>query len=135
MFSVKEDWIESLDDVNNFINKVRTILSSQNYQLDIQMIRKDEDPLDPYTTQNTLLSLGYDEEDVVNELITLKASDYCKTAVDRKRPSSPPFWFFEKNINGKSVYIKFKIRDEKNKKIFCMSFHFAKWPITDKPYA
>ncbi|MFX3625115.1 MAG: hypothetical protein ACE3JP_14105 [Ectobacillus sp.] len=86
---MKEDWIEALDDVNNFINKVRKILSNSECQLDIQMTRQDEDPLDPYTTQNTILSLGYDEEDIVNELITLKASDYCKTAIDRKRPSSP----------------------------------------------
>lgn len=134
-FLVKEDWIEDVDTVNNFINKTREILCSKDADFDIQMSRKDEDPLDPFTTKNTLLSLGYDDEDVKNELITLKESDYCKTALDTKRPTSPPFWFFEKTIEGKSVYIKFKIRNEEKKKIFCMSFHYPKWPITDKPYA
>lgn len=132
---MKEDWIEDLDDVNDFINKVRKILSTEGYGFDIQRTRRDEDPLDPFTTMNTLLSLEYDDEDVINELVTLKANDYCKTALDDKRLSSPPFWFFEKTIKGKSVYIKFKIRDEEKKKIFCMSFHFPRWPITNKPYA
>ncbi|CJV74649.1 hypothetical protein ORL82_09310 [Bacillus cereus] len=131
----KEWWIEDLQDVEIFINKVRTILTTTEHQFDIQATRKDEDPLDPHTTQNTLLSLDYDADDVKKELITLKASHYCKTGIDRPRPTSPPFWFFERTIKGKSVYIKFKIRDEGNKKIFCMSFHFPRWPITDKPYA
>ncbi|WP_430787238.1 hypothetical protein VBD025_15930 [Virgibacillus flavescens] len=132
---MQEDWIEDIDEVNNFIYKVRQILSVNNDNLDIQMTRKHEDPLDPFTTQNTLLCLEFDVEDVVNELVTLKASDYCKTAVDIKRPSSPSFWFFEKTIVDNNVYIKLKIRDEEKKKIFCMSFHFPRWPITNKPYA
>ncbi|MFZ3579206.1 hypothetical protein [Virgibacillus sp. DJP39] len=131
---MQEDWIEDIDSVNNFICKVRRILSADDYVLDLQTTRKDEDALDPFTTQNTLLSFEFDAEDVANELVTLKASDYCKTAFDIKRPSSPPFWFFEKTIKGKSVYIKFKIRNEEKLKIFCMSFHFPRWPITNKPY-
>lgn len=132
---MSEEWIEEIDEVNDFINKVRKTLSADGYEFDIQMTRRDEDPLDPFTTQNTLLSLEFDDEDVISELITLKASDYCKTALDVKRLSSPPFWFFEKTIKAKSIYIKFKIRDEEKKKIFCMSFHFPRRPITNKPYA
>ncbi|MGF6947861.1 hypothetical protein QF028_000354 [Neobacillus sp. B4I6] len=129
------DRIAPIDEVEMLIKKARDILNSDNYDLDIQRNRKGEDPLDPFSTKNTLLALKYDSDDVANEIMSLQLQDYCKTTIDTKRPESPEFWVFEKTIQNRSVYIKFKIRNEENKKIYCMSFHFPQWAITKKPYA
>jgi hypothetical protein len=129
------DRIESHEDVETFLQTVRTTLSLPN-SLNIQITRSGEDPTDPYTTRNTLADLDFSMGDVRNELITLLPCHYIKTSDDKKRDAtSPPFWIFEKTVNRKSVYIKFKLRN--NKLVFCMSFHYPAYPITndDKPYA
>ena len=38
-------------------------------------------------------------------------------------------------IDKRNVYIKVKIRSKKNHKIFCVSFHFARYSINKLPYA
>lgn len=129
------DRISSFAEVEIFIKTARDILHSENYYLEIQRYRKGEASIDAFSTHNTLLALGYDVDDIAAELRSLRLSDYVKTTVDVKRPDSPEFWVFEKTIQKRSVYIKFKIRHVENKKIFCMSFHFPKWPIIKKPYA
>lgn len=129
------DRIAPIEEVEMLIKTARDILDSEKYDLDIQRKRKGEDPLDAFSTKNTLLALDYDLDDVAEEIRSLQLRDYIKTTVDVKRPESPEFWVFEKTIQNKSVYIKFKIRHVENKKIYCMSFHFPQWAITKKPYA
>jgi hypothetical protein len=83
------------------------------------------------------LDLGFNDADVKKELAALNPRDYLKTCADRKRSEEePPFWIFEKEVKGKSVYIKFKIRNT-NDNIFVMSFHYPKYSIqlNEKPYA
>ncbi|MEK4701972.1 type II toxin-antitoxin system MqsR family toxin [Solibacillus sp. FSL R7-0668] len=125
----------SLNEVNDFLKVTRNILNSDDHNFSIQTTRYEENPLDPFTTQNTLLALGFDDDDVIESLITLTAKDFSEKVPDFKRPGTPDFWVFEKIIDGRSIYVKFKIRDEKDKIIFCMSFHFARQPFTKKPYA
>ncbi len=129
------DRIAPINEVEMQLKKARDILNSADYELDIQRKRKGEDPLDPHSTKNTLLALNYDSDDVAKEIISLQLQDYWKTTIDTKKPDSPEFWIFEKTIQKQSVYIKFKIRSEEGKKIYCMSFHFSKWAITNKPFA
>ena len=126
---------ESLESVIEFLEKVRNILTADDCNFSIQRTRNNEDPLNPNTTQNTLLTLGYDDEDLIEAIVTLNQSDYSETVPDIKRSGTPDFWVFEKIIDGRSIYVKFKIRDEVNKIIFCMSFHFATKPFVSKPYA
>ena len=38
-------------------------------------------------------------------------------------------------IDKRNVYIKVKIRSKENHKIFCVSFHFARYSINKLPYA
>lgn len=76
--------------------------------------------------------MDYDSEDIREELLTLKTSNYIKTVKDRKRPNTPNYWIFFKNIKGKDIYIKLKICDIN--KIHLMSFHYAVKQIEDKPY-
>lgn len=102
------DRIAPIDEVEMLIKQARDILNTDNYDrnLDIQRKRKDEDPLDPFSTKNTLLSLRYDSGDVAREIMGLQLQDYCKTTIDTKRPKSPEFWVFEKAIQNRNVYIK-----------------------------
>ena len=51
-----------------------------------------------------------------------------------KNAYSPQFWVFIKRINLKQVYIKVKIRSIQNRKIFCISFHFARFQVNNFPY-
>ena len=104
--------------------------------LDILLKKKSELPLDAYTTPNTLLALEFDRTDVFTQLLNLNVSEYMETVIDDKNNCLPPFYAFGKLIKSKEVYIKVKIRDRINCKVFCVSFHFAKFPLPTKmPYA
>lgn len=100
--------------------------------MDIQRKRKSENNLDPNTTNNTIIDLNYNVEDIREELLTLKSSDYIKTVKDIVRPQSPDYWIFSKNIKSKDIYIKLKICNINN--IHLMSFHYAIRKIENKPY-
>lgn len=132
--------ISSRQEVDTFLKSLKAILVSDNFDidedLDILPKKKKESPIDPYTTQNTLLALGFDSEDIVYELLSLSDVHYMETFIDDKDCSWPPFYAFGKNINTKDVYIKVKIRDKQNNKVFCVSFHFARYPFSGNfPYA
>lgn len=117
-----------------FLNQLKSILKSPKFNLDtdldILMKKKNEDPCDPFTTANTLAELAFDSRDVVCELLKIEICNYVATVTDNKNPSFPPFFVFLREINKKEVYIKVKIRDKLNNKVFCVSFHFARHPFT-----
>ena len=128
----------SQEEVENFLLTLREILLNPNFNLnrdfDILLKKKTEDSLDPYTTENTLNKLNYDNEDVKNELVNLKLENYVETLTDYKDEKSPNFYVFMKLINNKMVYIKVKIRNIKRRKVFCISFHFARFKNNKFPY-
>jgi len=65
----------------------------------------------------------------------LDVSNYVETLVDNKGIGLPNFYVFGITIQEKEIYIKVKIRDKNNSKVFCISFHFAKFPLSNKkPY-
>jgi len=85
---------------------------------------------------NTLLELDFDKEDIWQHLLSLNLSCYIETIVDDKDKMLPHFFAFAKTIKCRDVYIKVKIRDKLNGKVFCVSFHFARYPIPKVlPYA
>lgn len=132
--------ISSKEDVEAFLHDLIGVLSSAEFDidsdLDILLKKKKESPLDPYTTANTLLELDFDRKDVWHHLISLDVSNYYETFIDDRDPSWPPFFAFAKSIKNRDVYIKAKIRDRANGKVFCVSFHFARFPFPDTlPYA
>ena len=125
-------FIEPKEDVESFIEKLHTILNSGNYELDILPKKKNEKKNDPFTTQNTLKTLGLiEDEDIADEFLSLSVKDYIETMKDDK-PNKSDFRVFGKVIDNKEVYIKLKIK--KDKDIFCVSFHFAKYPLKQRPY-
>lgn len=131
---------ESREKVEQFLVELKSILSSPNFNpardLDILPKKKNEDMFDPCTTANTLLALGFDNEDVRNELLKIGVEDYAETLIDVMDASLPPFYVFYRDIQSREVYIKVKIRDSVTGKVFCISFHFARYPAPNPlPYS
>ena len=82
-----------------------------------------------------MLALDFDSEDIKNQLLSLTVEEYIQTFLDDKDITLPVFYTFGKDISKCEVYIKVKIRDKKNGKVFCVSFHFARYPFPEKfPY-
>ena len=127
-------FIAAPNEVNLFLSDIKHILSSDQCELDILPRKKGENPLDPYTTENTLQDLGYDTDDVKNELLLLTEKDYIETILDNKDSNKPPFWAFGKIVKNKDVYIKVKIRNKITNKLFCVSFHYPRYPLKSGPY-
>ena len=131
---------ESREKVEQFLVELKSILSSPNFNpardLDILPKKKSEDMFDPYTTANTLLALGFNNEDVRNELLKIGVEDYAETLIDVMDATLPPFYVFYRDIQSREVYIKVKIRDSITRKVFCISFHFARYPAPNPlPYS
>lgn len=126
------------EEVEEFLEILKNILNNKNFNigkdLDILLKKKNEDPLDPYTTMNTLNELDYDKEDIKRELLNLSIEDYIETLIDLKDINGPKLYVFIKYIIGRAVYIKIKIRSIQNRKIFCISFHFARYENFEYPY-
>ena len=124
--------------VIKFLLELKKIMSHRNFDvnkdLDVILKKKNENSLDPYTTQNTLLKLDFDKNDVADTLKKLTVEEYIETGKDRKDISSPEFYIFGKEVQENLIYIKIKIRDKINHKVFCISFHFARYPISNFPY-
>lgn len=126
------------EEVIKFLLELKKIMSHRNFDvnkdLDVILKKKNENSLDPYTTQNTLLKLDFDKNDIADTLKKLSVEEYIETGKDRKDISSPEFYIFGKEVQGNLIYIKIKIRDKINHKVFCVSFHFARYPISNFPY-
>ena len=126
-----EEEIITYKDAVNVINDKKFNI---NEDFDILLKKKNETDDDAYTTKNTLIQLNYDKNDIIRNLKELKISEYIETLTDVKNVYSPQFWVFIKRINLKQVYIKVKIRSIQNRKIFCISFHFARFQVNNFPY-
>ena len=48
-------------------------------------------------------------------------------------PSQPPLYVFSKAIDSMEVYIKVTVLNQKDRKVFALSFHLAEHPVR-KPY-
>ncbi len=73
-------------------------------------------------------------EDVVNRLKELTVEEYFETKVDKDDLNPPLLFVFGKDINGKLIYVKLKIKGDQQKSVLCVSFHYAKDKMTF-PYA
>lgn len=131
--------ISTKEDVREFITDLKSVLNNPEFDvkrdLDILLKKKTESPIDPFTTGNTMLALDYDKNNVCEQLKSLELTEYVETIIDDKDSTLPPFFTFVKSIESRDVYIKAKIRDKQNCKVFCVSFHFARFPFTEHlPY-
>ncbi len=136
---MSQKMISSEEEVKAFLKELKEVLTDISFNvsedLDILLKKKSESPIDPYTTANTLLALDFDKSDVLNQLLALDIAEYMESFIDDKDSNLPPFLAFAKSIKSRDVYIKVKIRDKHNCKVFCVSFHFARYPFPQKlPY-
>ncbi len=135
---MKQKWVEPEECVENFLKELKRIFLDEkfdlNSDLDILLKKKNEEPVDPFTTQNTLLALGFDTNDVLRELSSLEKGNYIETIRDNRGDDVAPFYVFGNTIDQRDVYIKIKIRSIERRKIFCVSFHFARFLFDNKSF-
>ncbi len=116
-----------------FLDELQILLGKEDF--DINLIRKKKQGEDrKYSTPYTLLDLDYDTEDVVNRLKELTVEEYSETKIDKDDLNPPLLFVFGKDINGKLVYVKLKIKGDQQKYVLCVSFHYAKDKMSF-PYA
>ncbi len=127
--------------VKDFLIQMNSVLCSDSFNIDrdflFQRIRESDEPDDEYTNENTMLELGYDTSDVVEELKTLELDNYSESIVDNVADGFKVFFVFGKKISGRDIYIKVRMKQRKRTQeefVFCISFHFARHPITVYPY-
>ena len=131
----------SRPDVKAFLSQMNSILSSDDFNINqdfvFQLIREQDEPDDEFTNENTMLELDYNTEDIVEELKSLTIDDYSESIIDNVASGFKIFFVFGKKICGRDVYIKVRLKQrEKNADdfVYCVSFHFARHPITVYPY-
>ena len=118
-----------------FLNELHDIINRDDFNIDKHFVfikSKKEEVV--FSTPYTIVDLDYDNMDVVNRLRELTILDYSETLFDKEDENPPLLFVFGKDINGKEVYIKLKIKGAETKKVLCVSFHYAKYKM-DYPYA
>ena len=116
--------------VKAFLEDLKEILGDEDFDIDknLLIIRSRKDEIE-YSTNYTLVDLEYDSFDVVERLKELTVAEYSETLIDKDDDKPPLLFVFGKDINNKLVYIKLKIKGETDKKVLCLSFHYAKYDM------
>ena len=123
-------------DVITFLKELQEILGKDDFNIDsnLTLIKKKKPDDEKHSTPYTLLDLDYDAWDVVDRLKELTVAEYSETKIDTDNDDPPILFVFGKDINGKLVYVKLKIRGEENRRVLCVSFHYARDKM-NFPYA
>lgn len=120
-----------------FLDELKSILENADFDIDTDLTlisKKKQGEDQKYSTPYTLLDLDYDTDDVVERLKELTVEEYSETKIDKDNLNPPLLFVFGKDINGKLVYIKLKIKGDQQRHVLCVSFHYAKEKMTF-PYA
>ena len=126
--------------IEKFLTEMKGILNSGNFNIDrdfhFVVERNSDDPDDEYNNTDTMLELGYDTADVVEELKTLDIKEYSESMLDTVDTGVNFLHVFGRTINGRDVYIKVRLKANKKGTTFvlCISFHFARHKIINFPY-
>lgn len=116
-------------EVTEFLIELKAILQSGEFDIDqnLRIIRSQKKGNDiKYSTPYTLLDLEYDAADVAERLKELTIREYSETLVDKDDVNPPLLFVFGKDVYGRMIYIKLKIKGSRIKKVLCVSFHYAK---------
>ena len=135
MTDIKIPILSDKKDVKKFLDDLKAIINNVSFDSndDLIIIKSSKDEVQ-YSTRYTLFDLDYDTVDVVDRLKELTVSDYSETLIDKDDDKPPLLFVFGKDINNRQVYIKLKIKGENNRRILCLSFHYAKHKMKF-PYA
>lgn len=124
-------------EIIEFLMELKNILHSEEFNIDrdFTIIKaKKKSGKEQFSTPYTMLDLDYDASDIVERLKELSIREYSETLVDKDDTNPPLLFVFGKNINGKQIYIKLKIKGSQTRHILCVSFHYAEEKMTF-PYA
>lgn len=124
-------------EVNEFLGALKNILQNEEFNIDkdLTIVRSKKKGAEvKYSTPYTLLDLDYDASDIVARLKELTIREYSETLVDKDDITPPLLFVFGKDISGKQIYIKLKIKGEQTRHVLCVSFHYAKEKMSF-PYA
>lgn len=132
---IKIPILSNKKDVKIFLADLKAIINDVSFDSndDLIIIKSSKDEVQ-YSTRYTLLDLEFDTVDVIDRLKELTISDYSETLIDKDDDKPPLLFVFGKDINNRQVYIKLKIKGETNRRILCLSFHYAKHKMKF-PYA
>ncbi len=119
-----------------FLEKLKELMGKEDFDIDsdLTLIKKKKPDDEEHSTPYTLLDLNYDTWDVVERLKELTVAEYSETKIDKDDIDPPLLFVFGKDINRKLVYVKLKIKGDHNKRVLCVSFHYAREPMKF-PYA
>lgn len=108
-----------------FLKQLNDIINSKSFNPKKDFFfknRKNDLDNSLYTNLSTLLLIGYDNNDVINEIKILKYEEYYETIIDVVG-NEGLLYVFKRLIQGYLIYIKLSIRN--NKIIVCYSFHIS----------
>jgi len=115
-------------EVMAFLERLKNILNGPDFNMNLDLIiiktRKSKDK-EMYSTPYTLVDLNYNAEDIAERLKELTVQDYSESLLDKDDLHPPVLYVFGKDINGRQIYIKLKIKDSQTEHILCVSFHYA----------
>ena len=115
-------------DVITFLEEMKALLEKEDFDIDsdLILIKKKKTDDEEHSTPYTLLYLGYDAWDVIEQLKELTVEEYSETRIDRDDLKPPLLFVFGKIINKRLVYIKLKIKGDRRRYVLCVSFHYAR---------
>lgn len=127
--------VDSKEAVESFLLKAHEILKDNSFDMKknfyLQLYRNSYSENSIYTNIDTLIELNFSLQDAVDTIISFTVENYKETIIDNKEGKINPFYCFIKSINNRQVYIKIKISEEKEKQVFCVSFHFSEYYVAD----
>lgn len=123
-------------EVDAFLKDLKAFLENESFDIDSDfiLIRKRKPNDEEHSTPYTLLDLNYNAWDVIDRLKELTIAEYSETKIDKDDLDPPLLFVFGKDINRKLVYIKIKIKGDLERRLLCVSFHYARDPMVF-PYA
>lgn len=120
-----DKFIDVLEIIIKFLKDIREPLIRDNFLL---QKRKDG------ANDQTLLDLDFDRDDIIREILSLVIEDYVYSIPDMIKPHEESYKVFHKIIKSKEIYIKIKLKQVKDKFVYCMSFHEARYSETNFPH-
>ncbi len=123
-------------EVEAFLEDLKAFLENDSFDInsDFILIKKRKPDDEEHSTPYTLLDLDYNTWDVIDRLKELTIAEYSETKIDKDDLDPPLLFVFGKDINKKLVYIKIKIKGDLEKRLLCVSSHYARDPMVF-PYA
>lgn len=137
MISIKLSFQSKEREIIEFLGELKNILYNEGFSIDkdFTIIKsKKKSGKERFSTPYTMLDLDYDASDIVERLKELTIREYSETLVDKDDINPPLLFVFGKDINGKQIYIKLKIKGSQTRHVLCVSFHYAEEKMTF-PYA